>query len=435
MFTVEIIVNGIEAILSYILFRSAIPQQRKEIQQIAGGIVLGAAASFCNFLYLDSTLQIVLIWLLHIGCAFLCFGGTKSEKLLWSSGRMFISLISEKLALRFVIMLQVRDVFAVLRSGTLRYQAMAVYVLVGIFAVVCLCRLKKQKFDLPLQYQAALILFVLCVLSAADLLSDYMLVTYENGSAREVLLSDAVTFLIIVMVFLLLYVVNRLAQIYEERNRLAAEKQHQEGILKVYEESQKMQKIFRAWKHDYRNHCQVVDGLIQCGEYKKAREYLRGLQREMDQSLSFISTGDPVLDIILTSKIESARQKDIKVEINIWWEKIAGMQEQQITTLFGNLLDNAIEANLYVKDTEKRFIQINTKPFLGNMVIKIRNRYDGMIQKNESGFVSRKEEDFHGIGIKQIEKVAGELGGFCRFQAEEDVFTAEIVIPGSCLSE
>ena len=155
----------------------------------------------------------------------------------------------------------------------------------------------------------------------------------------------------------------------------------------------------------------------------------------MDQSLPFISTGDPVLDIILTSKIESARQKDIKVEINIWWEKIAGMQEQQITTLFGNLLDNAIEANLYVKDTEKRFIQINTKPFLGNMVIKIRNRYDGMIQKNESGFVSRKEEDFHGIGIKQIEKVAGELGGFCRFQAEEDVFTAEIVIPGSCLSE
>lgn len=104
------------------------------------------------------------------------------------------------------------------------------------------------------------------------------------------------------------------------------------------------------------------------------------------------------------------------------------MPEKAMTTLFGNLLDNAIEANLRV-DKNRRFIKFLIKPIKDNYYILVKNRFCGEIRFADGSLISTKKSKEHGIGTRQIEKVVDEAGGLWTWENENDVFIIKIMIP------
>ena len=71
---------------------------------------------------------------------------------------------------------------------------------------------------------------------------------------------------------------------------------------KYYGEVQAMYRQMRTWRHDYKNHLQVMKAHLDMGEYRELSDYIRRLDEELTSIGKFIETGNLALDAILNQK-------------------------------------------------------------------------------------------------------------------------------------
>lgn len=425
---IEIGLNGLEAFLVYRLLKSTIPDCQKRKLQKLGIIVIAFLVSIFNFIKLDSSIQVVCVLLIHIAYAFVAFGGDRAEKILWGSCYMLIAFISERSALRIVSLIYIQDIFSTLQSSTERYLTMTIYICMNVVLVESVCHMQKKKIDLPRQFQVALLVFFVSIIYCADLLSDIMFTSYQLSNQRILWISDAIFFLIIVMLFLVLYLIRKLSMFYQDKQKWMLECQKEEYMNKEYRNLKNTKDVLKRWEHDYRNQMQTLMSLMDLNRYDKAQEYILSLQEEFTRSLFQINTGDLILDMVLATKLQYADQNGIAIDLKICLEEPLPLREQDITSLFGNLLDNAIEANLRV-ESSKRYLQIQIKPLHSMIAIRVINSYDGIVQLEREHFISRKNREGHGLGTRQIKDIVEKAGGFCKVEYTDERFIVQIVLP------
>lgn len=425
---IEIGLNGLEAFLVYRLLKSTIPDCQKRKLQKLGIIVIAFLVSIFNFIKLDSSIQVVCVLLIHIAYAFVAFGGDRAEKILWGSCYMLIAFISERSALRIVSLIYIQDIFSTLQSSTERYLTMTIYICMNVVLVESVCHMQKKKIDLPRQFQVALLVFFVSIIYCADLLSDIMFTSYQLSNQRILWISDAIFFLIIVMLFLVLYLIRKLSMFYQDKQKWMLECQKEEYMNKEYRNLKNTKDVLKRWEHDYRNQMQTLMSLMDLNRYDKAQEYILSLQEEFTRSLFQINTGDLILDMVLATKLQYADQNGIAIDLKICLEEPLPLREQDITSLFGNLLDNAIEANLRV-ESSKRYLQIQIKPLHSMIAIRVINSYDGIVQLEREHFISRKNREGHGLGTRQIKDIVEKAGGFCKVEYTDERFIVQVVLP------
>ena len=123
----------------------------------------------------------------------------------------------------------------------------------------------------------------------------------------------------------------------------------------------------RILRHDIKNHISALHHMINAGEISKANIYMDELLDDANISKSYVSTGNTQLDAIMNYKCTQADNKGIKVKIEASISKNIQLDSKDFMTIFGNLMDNAIEAQEDMID--KRWIDITIKE--GNNIYKI----------------------------------------------------------------
>lgn len=94
--------------------------------------------------------------------------------------------------------------------------------------------------------------------------------------------------------------------------------------------------------------------------------------------------------------------------------------------LFGNLLDNAIEAMEQIKD---RFLEIRIQYDRGILGIQVKNTFDGKVNKQGERLLTRKKQQaLHGIGMQNISDVVDKYGGWKSINIDENIFEVQIVL-------
>lgn len=89
--------------------------------------------------------------------------------------------------------------------------------------------------------------------------------------------------------------------------RLAA---YQRELIEVhYAEVENMYKQIRGWRHDYRNHIQVLKAYAASGDMDAIKRYLDELETDLSAVDSVVKTGNPMADAILNSKISLAKSR------------------------------------------------------------------------------------------------------------------------------
>ena len=103
------------------------------------------------------------------------------------------------------------------------------------------------------------------------------------------------------------------------------------------------------------------------------------------------------------------------------------IENEDIYSLFGNLIDNSIEAVNQLDDNEK-IISLKIKQ-VGNIVsISIKNRYKGKIQMENNLPLSKKEDNIHhGFGMKSIKMVCEKYNGNLKLNIENNIFIVTIL--------
>ena len=134
---------------------------------------------------------------------------------------------------------------------------------------------------------------------------------------------------------------------------------YQQDLMEKHcEEVENMYRQTRGWRHDYRNHIQTMKAYLSMGRYEELAAYLDQLDMDLSQVDTVVKTGNVMVDAVLNSKISVARAKQITVEAKATVPRQLAVAEVDLCVILGNLLDNAIEACMGIKEESRRFIRI-----------------------------------------------------------------------------
>ena len=195
-----------------------------------------------------------------------------------------------------------------------------------------------------------------------------------------------------------------------------------------YQEVENMYRQIRGWRHDYRNHIQVMKALAAKGDLAGIQAYLDELDTDLNTVDTVIKTGNAMADAILNSKISLAKSRHIPVQADAHIPVKLRMSELDLCVILGNLFDNAIEASLALPE-DQRLIRVYMDMKGTQLYISFTNYTAGKKQRKLGRrFATTKGED-HGFGLVRIDNIIDKLDGYLTRNSEDGAFTTEILIP------
>lgn len=112
------------------------------------------------------------------------------------------------------------------------------------------------------------------------------------------------------------------------------------------------------------------------------------------------------------------------------------MNPMDISALFGNMLDNAIEGVSKVEEKDKRWIHVSIRRKMDFLVICVSNSYQGDISFSHGMPVTQKEDKrYHGYGTKSIRNIVSQYGGTVVFRAEKGWFEVKATYDFNSLNQ
>ena len=195
-----------------------------------------------------------------------------------------------------------------------------------------------------------------------------------------------------------------------------------------YREVDNMYKQIRGWRHDYRNHIQMMKVLAANGDMDALKVYLDELDTDLNTVDTVVKTGNPMADAILNSKISLARSRNIPTQVDAHIPVKLKMSELDLCCIIGNLFDNAMEASMALPE-EKRMIRVYMDMKGTQLYISFTNFTAAKkLSKVGKGFKTSKGEG-HGFGLVRIDDIVSRYDGYLSRNSEDGAFTTEILIP------
>lgn len=197
------------------------------------------------------------------------------------------------------------------------------------------------------------------------------------------------------------------------------------AVYKILEEQHRQQERLR---HDMKNHIIALSGLFENKEWDKIGIYLKTMEDNVQCGFCGDITGNKAVDAILWQKQKIAASKNIVWECDVDIPRKCCINEFDLCVIFGNILDNALEACEKLKCGEYRFINIQAKVIKKCFLLEARNSTD-LKNKHEIIFTSKENPQEHGIGLLNIKDVVQNYNGVMETRLEKGVFAVSVLIP------
>lgn len=235
-------------------------------------------------------------------------------------------------------------------------------------------------------------------------------------------------FIIILSVILLLesQELKRQQQLLERQQTLyqqhiARQEQHYEGLVDQIERTKKA-------RHDLRHHITSLNQMLLDNKVSEALEYLKQYEGTLNLSEKMIFSNYYKIDVIIRYFYTLARENGIDITISVPLPEELHIAETNLCIIFGNLLENALEACLRSSD-ETRFIRLSTMLVHSQIVISMENTMGSRPVPCKDGFMSTKKTGRKGIGLSSIQSIAQQYGGDTRFDVlNATTFSSQVLL-------
>ncbi len=223
-----------------------------------------------------------------------------------------------------------------------------------------------------------------------------------------------------VLVVVTLFVTIRRMSIYTQEIQKRAEKTYYDELDRKYEETRKI-------RHDMNNHLLALSLLVEKGDIASAKAYIGEISDELDQTIMPVRTGSNVLDALIWQKIRQARTYNIEIQTEILCSvKDRNISDYDLCGIFGNILDNAIEAGAGM---DKAVIRLSIRNQLNMLYISCENPYQGERHKSGEKYLTTKGDmELHGLGINRIKEIAKAYDGEVSISDNQGNFQIEILL-------
>ena len=181
-----------------------------------------------------------------------------------------------------------------------------------------------------------------------------------------------------------------------------------------------------GWKHDFRNHINMILGLLQTSSKEDAISYIDEINMSISKLDKNIYTDHTAINSILISKLKVAKEKNIDVSLDLKIDTKIKILNVDICTILGNLLDNSIEACTLIKGY--KFINLKITSRNSSLIITISNNTNGYVNEVNGKFFTTKNNPISGIGLIQVDNVIKKYNGYINRKHENNIFITYIMI-------
>lgn len=275
-----------------------------------------------------------------------------------------------------------------------------------------IARMRKKKDDSPLPLSLILGLFLILNIFAAFIpVVDFQRQPYiTNSPVYFVFMMSALAF--VTMIFYIRAARKERNDLIE-MNRVNGELVESEA--RYFEASVEANKKIRAMKHDMKNNMQVLQLLLEKGDYGKMKEYLGEMTRQIESADVSAHTGDTIADAILADKKSKAESAGITLNVSGVITDVE-FSPVDMCKILANILDNAIEAV-----SDERFVDLDpsykvielsfkkTEKFF--MISMVNPCIDAPVYVGDTIISSKANKFEHGFGLKNAKEAAEKYGG------------------------
>lgn len=197
----------------------------------------------------------------------------------------------------------------------------------------------------------------------------------------------------------------------EKENQILNAQLHEEEYYKIAKED------LHTIKHDLKHVLSTIDAY----DTNKKEELHDTYAQMLDNVAIPIHTGIQTLDTILNSKLQAAQQKGIQLQTILNIIETPKIDEEDLSILFINLLDNAIE---HCGSKKEILLEMTTKR--SHCTLHIHNSIDQSVLDEEGNFKNITKTDNHGYGISSIQSIVKKYNGSICYTETSNTLTCDI---------
>lgn len=271
------------------------------------------------------------------------------------------------------------------------------------------------------------------IMNQFDIISSQIGNINEENSSFEIKILNMqryILILIIIIIILFIYIYRKKSEIKNDILQNSIEKLNKQIKYerKSYESIIHNDESIRRLRHDSKQHYIYVMKLIDDKMYDEAKEYLINLNNIINEYENNVITKNKPINAILTYKKAECIKKEIDINIDIKINENIPIDDFDLCIIFGNLLDNAIEACSKINNLPKEiFIKVRMQ---NNIIyIYVENTSYKYPKKIDGKFItSKKNKGYHGIGIESVRKSVEKYNGHLDFNYDNNMFRTKIII-------
>lgn len=176
--------------------------------------------------------------------------------------------------------------------------------------------------------------------------------------------------------------------------------------------------------HDYKNNILTIAEMTDSPEIK---EYINSMVGEIKKYNQIAKTKNRFLDVILSKYTDISENKGIRFEIDIMTDNLSFINTYDLSSLFNNILDNAVEAAETSKDS---FISLTISNSLNayHKITVINSCKTEPKSKDGKLVTTKSDSDAHGFGTKSIQKIVNKYNGELQWGFDEQNLEFKLVI-------
>lgn len=236
---------------------------------------------------------------------------------------------------------------------------------------------------------------------------------------------------LLIMVFIVYYLLISSLESLKLQGEAEERARNQEQIMAMqraqYSMLQKQIEETRHARHDLKQHFNVIQGCLESGDEAQLRDYIAKYGQKLSSLTPRTYCSNYAVDAVIRHYAESAQEHNIRFDSHINLPSQLWINEPDICILFGNLLENAVDACIRAPGTSP-FIRIHAR-VAGESAISV--TVDNSCQDppaiKDGCFLSSKHSG-QGTGTASVRNIAGQYNGIADFNYESGVFYASVFL-------
>ena len=377
-------------------------------QKILGYLLAAVVMAFCSVTFEMPVLLLMVTFVLLIFLTLVFYDEKIINKIFYSFMYIVVILIVDPV---FVGISYVSNIFtyeSLFQNGIGRIIGMLISKVLYLWISAALARILTKKVrELPLKYWISI------------LLTPIISIIILYGMTIPMLEHEESNILIIYIVSIIGIIYMNISMFnffdgYSKQIKLSFMETVAEREADNYRSLKISYQEMKKLKHDFKNELDTLNQLISEQKYEIAEAHLSELSSFVDKSAAVCYTGNEAVDSLINIKMKTAKQYNIKVIIKIKIQTSLNANSMELCRIFGNALDNAIEACCKINNDIQKFICISIKEIDENMLVEISNT---AAEVDITNLISTKpEKGLHGYGIHSIQSSADRIGGTLHFK-------------------